>query len=207
MEKQDIREEDLFGDGSQVEAIEVPIEERDSETIGREVNTEKVVQNLVASKIEMELQRGYREVEIPDIGLVHIHRPTVEINYSADLVYAEELTRLMTDSKLKTIDEMQDTVMSRLGVNRKKLEDMATELANYASEILVAKTEFAKNPRKTTLRRKIETLEKEHAELKKKFMEDQNKYHKFMAMTIEGKADELRLIYKMAACITDPPGS
>jgi hypothetical protein len=57
MEKQDIREEDLFGDGSQVEAIEVPIEERDSETIGREVNTEKVVQNLVASKIEMELQR------------------------------------------------------------------------------------------------------------------------------------------------------
>ena len=171
---------------------------------------ETVEQQTEAKKIETELAKGYRVVNISPYGELHIHKPTIDDDYEADLAYSVEVSRLMDlYPNLPTMEEMEQR-LERRGVwteeHTKELEELRQDIVELSTEIFLAKAEY-KTSKKASVKTKITKLTKEYEENRDQFLKMETRKSKFMSQTLEGRADERRLVVKMSRCIKRPDGS
>ena len=174
----------------------------------RQNTKEEVKEETESKKIELELERGYRIVNIEGYGELWIHKPTIEDDYVADLAYSQEFNKLMDESNLPTSEEMENKLEQRgkwTQLDKDELDDLRKEMISLSSDIILKKAEYKSNKSKR-IKNEINKLQKEYESSRTKFFKKQAVHQKYMSMTIEGRADEKRLVFKMSRCVKRPDG-
>ena len=179
------------------------------DTAQRDLTKEDITQETDSKKLEVELKKGYRAVDIQPFGVLHIHKPSVEDDYEADLAYAKEVSKLMDTDELPTLEEMEAKLVKRgtwTEDHKEKLEDIKKDMVDTGAELSVSKIEY-KSTKNTKSKNAINRLAKKYSDLKDQFFKLEAIKNRFMSLTIEGRADEQRLISKMSRCIKYPDGN
>lgn len=174
----------------------------------REELKEQAEEMVDVSTAEDIIEKGYKDVEYKPIGMVRILKPTIEDEQIADIAYAEELTRLMIETKLPTVEEMEKQLKKRGGDNEwdeEHLEEMRDDLTAAHADILLYKEVYKTDTSKTILN-KLTEAKKKYAKMKKEFIRLNSIRQKYLSATIEGRADQKRLIAKMSRCIYNLQG-
>jgi len=175
----------------------------------REYKKEEISEEVDAKRAEIELTKGYRVVDVPPYGELHIHKPTIDDDYAADLAYAKEVSRLMdNDPDIPTTEEMELKLEKRgawTKVDEETLSDLRGEVVEIQTKIVLAKMEY-KSSSKLDVKTKISELTKEYEKIRLVFLKKQATRSRFMSLTLEGRADEKRLIVKMSHCVKYPNG-
>lgn len=174
----------------------------------RKAKKEEILEEVAAKKTELELKLGYRAVEVPPYGLLHLHKPSINDDYVADIVYAKEVAKLMEDADLPTIEEMEIKLAKRgtwTKEDKNSLEELREDLVTTATELEIARSEY-KSKNTVKFKKKIDKLTKDYEETKKLFLKKEAIKSRFMSLTIEGRSDEQRLIVKMSRCVKYPDG-
>ena len=115
----------------------------------------------------------------------------------------------MLNSKLPTVEEMEKIMRDRgkwTDKDDNEIEMYKEDLAENQAELILVKTEYKKT-KSPKLKTKLTKLETESKRIKDEFTRKEGFRSKFKTNTIEGRADEKRLITKMSRCILKPDGS
>lgn len=160
-------------------------------------------------KAEVEIVREYREVEVKPYGKLHIHRPSIEDDYNADLVYTDEMNRLlMSNPNIPTYEEQEQRLEKR-GIwttfHKEQMNDLREELAEISSEIFLVKEEY-KSKKTSKLKSKIKDLQDKYEALKKEFLKMEGIRSKYFSATVEGRAEEKRFLVRMSHGVRYPSG-
>lgn len=196
--------------------IETPVEEeKEIPTVAsvdesqREEKKKEIKEEVLSKQIELELKRGYREVEIEPYGKLHIYSPTIEDDYEGDNAYAEEISVLLIEEKLPTTEEMAEKLEKRglwTPEHDDRLKDLQEENSQLAAEIIVLRADY-KESKSVKLKNKINKLEDEHRKAKEEFLKLNAIKSKYFSFTVEGRAEEKRLVLKMSRSIRKPDGT
>jgi len=175
----------------------------------RDAKKEEIAEETESKRAEIELSKGYRIIDIPIYGELYIHKPTIDDDYEADLAYAKEVSILMEkEPNIPTTEEMEAKLEKRgawTKVDEESLDDLRQEVVTTSTELVVAKAEYKSN-NKVSIKNRINKLTETYKELRTKFLKKQATRSRFMSLTLEGRADEKRLIVKMSHCIKYPNG-
>ena len=174
----------------------------------RQDNKSEVEDQAFSKQIELELKRGYREKVVEPYGTIRINRPTIEDDYHADLIYAETYTKLMDQGSLKNMDELEVQLKNR-GLYDKidpaKTDELRKEFQEVTAELFIARQEH-KRKASSNLKAKIQKLANEQSTLRKEILHRESTRSKYSGLTIEGRSDEQRLMYRLHRCISYPDG-
>ena len=180
-------------------------------SIDREQRTdtkETLKEETDALNIERELKRGYREIDIPPYGKLHINKPSIDDDYEADLAYAKEVSRLMDSEDLPTREEMEVKLEKRgtwTAKDTADLDELRKEMVETTTEIIMVKSEY-KSTKSVSVKSKLTELNDRYNKARTEFFKKEAIRSRFMSLTLEGRADEQRLVVKMSRCITRPDG-
>lgn len=176
----------------------------------RESLTKDLADKVNARQIEVELNRGYRVLKSPVYGELHVYLPTIEIDYQADLVYSEEVLNLMRNSSLPTSEVLFEELKEKgdwTDDHIQKHEKLRESMFDTATELALAKADLIGNPQSKRVQKRVATLEKQVSAQRKEFFALESTKQKFFSLTVEGKAQEKQLIYKLVHCVKRKDGS
>ena len=155
-------------------------------------------------QIEVELKRGYRVIDSPTYGKLRIYLPTIEVEYQADLVYSEEVLRLMTETELKTSEDLF-AVLAEKGTwteeHNQKMESLKEETFDLTADLAVAQSELIKKPNSKQHKRRVDKIQAQVDKVRKDYLKMVNTHSKYFGYTVEGKAQEKQLVYKLIHCV------
>jgi len=174
------------------------------DTEQRKLTKEQIEEDTEAKKIEMEMEKGYRVITVAPYGEIQLHKPTVKDDYEAELVYAKEIGSLMDSQGLVTLEEMEAKLDKRgtwTKEDKNRLDTIKNEMVSVNTDLFLARSEY-KVKKTPDLKRRIKELDKKYAELRTEFFKKESLRSRFMSLTIEGRADERRLVAKMSKCVT-----
>lgn len=178
-----------------------------------EVQSKNVVKETVQEQVnvkeaEVKLATQEKKVVIHPYGELVIKKPTIEDDYFADLVYAEEVNNLIMNSNLPSQDQMHKLLKSKgkwTQEDEDRVNELQSELSTLGAEIAILKAEKGKSStKKNTL--KIVEAEKKFNEGRAEYLRLKSAYNKFMSQTIEGRAEEKKLVAKMSRCVFNASG-
>ena len=178
------------------------------DTSQREDAANDVTETADISNAELELKQGYREVTIEPYGLIRIYKPTIEDDNASVLAYSQEFSKLMMESNLPTIEEMESKLKERKNaavISAEDINDVRKDFQEAVAELAIAKSEY-KVKKTPALKNRIVKLEKEQQEYKKELLRKEAIRNKYVTLTIEGQADERKLMEKLYRCTKYPDG-
>lgn len=184
--------------------IEVP-----DEMTPREELQNSVSELTDVKRAEMELIKDYREIEIDPYGKIRIYRPTIEDDYQADLVFTDEMNRLLRSNPNIPTQEEQEQMLESRGIwtkaHKDEVERIKEELSELSTELFLAKEEYKKN-KTSKNKKKITDLNNEYDSLRKQFMKMQSVSSKYFGATVEGRAEEKRFLVRMSSAVKNVDG-
>lgn len=172
----------------------------------------EVADQVNARQIEVELGRGYRIYDSPNYGKLRIYLPSIDTEYQADVVYSEEVLNLMRNTSLPTTEQLFEDLHKdgTWGDDQiQKHEKLREETFDLTSEYALARADLIKNPTSRKLKNKVNKLMLEVEDVRNKYLAMEGVRQKYLSLTVEGKAREKQLIYKLVECVkydgTDEP--
>jgi len=152
-------------------------------------------------KAESDIFTDSKTLSYPKIGTITIRFPTVKINSEVDRYFSEVFTDLVMNSSL-LIDKKMKVVLEEKGIWTNQDEEEINRLQDLYISKSVSYEQIRLKKRKSDEDKKnMESLEKERSEVYAKFTELTVQRTILFENTIEKKAEQQALYYKITKCV------
>jgi len=173
------------------------------------VKERNISEDVKVKEAESKLNIEFVEHEYPTLGVVRIHHPSLQVSNEIDMFYTEEFNRLLMDTKLPTINELDDRLRDRGSWT----EDHDDKITNFQEVIRntyydIQEAQYKMGKQKTKIKKKpfVDLIE----QLNKKVLKYNTQYIKLITLktqlfvgTVEKQAEGKSIYKKMTLCVTD----
>jgi hypothetical protein len=162
------------------------------------------VPEAIIKRLEVEMQRGYREVEIENRGKIRIHFPSMVEEMEISDLQAKMYNRLMQDEDMLSEDQIKAILIQRNMWNEeddKELDRLNMRVANLSADILLSKGD--KNPNAE----RISKLQKDRNSVIEERRTIINRKSAMFKNSIEARVEEHGLALRLSLCVKDPDGN
>lgn len=169
----------------------------------------KVSDDSIAKKAESQINLEFFEREYETIGIVRVHHPSLEVSNQIDLYYTEQFNKLLTETELPTVNELDERLQERgswTNEHDSKLAKLQEAIRNTYFDIAQANLKKQKAKGKAN-KSKFDALIEQYNDKVIKFNAE---YIKLVTLktqlfqgTVEKVAEKNCIFKKIILCVTD----
>lgn len=164
------------------------------------MNVDLEVKEGALEEAEATLLAGNKVFDYKKLGRIFIRFPTIKETAQLNRYYSNKITELLRETTLMTYKKMKDVLEERGDWTSLDDEKIETYREAYISKTVTLEELKLKQRKRQEDKEFIEQLEKEQEEYYKKFIELSLLKNSLFENTIEKKAEEELLKYKIIMC-------